>query len=58
MILLFFSFEIGFPYVALAALELNMKTRMASNSQIPACFCLLSAKDKGMHRYVWIYLVF
>jgi hypothetical protein len=38
-----------FPYVALAVLELTLKTRLASHSQRSACLCLLSDEIKGVH---------
>lgn len=34
--------EAGFLYIALAALQCIVQTELASNSQRPACLCLLS----------------
>jgi hypothetical protein len=42
------KFETRFRCVALASLELSMKSRLASNSQPSACLCLPSVEIKGM----------
>ena len=46
-----FVLKTRFFCVALAALELTMYTRLASNLQSSACLCLLSAGTKGMHHH-------
>jgi hypothetical protein len=42
-------FEAGFLSVSLAVLEFVLYTRLTSNSQRPACPCLLTAGIKGLH---------
>lgn len=43
-------FKTGFHYVALASLEITMKTRLASNSET-ICFCFLSGVIKGVYHH-------
>jgi hypothetical protein len=46
-----FFFEAGSLYVALVVLELDMQTRLTSNSQRSACLCFLTARIKGIYHY-------
>jgi hypothetical protein len=39
--------------IALAVLQLALQTRLVSNAQRSTCLCLLSARIKGVHHYVW-----
>jgi hypothetical protein len=46
-----FLFLTGFLCVALAVLDLSLKTGLTSNSQRSACLCLLSTGVKSMHHH-------
>lgn len=48
-----FSLLTSSHYVALASLELDMYTRLALNSRISSCFCLLSAWIEGVCLHTW-----
>jgi hypothetical protein len=44
-------FQTGFHYEALTVLELDVKTKLALNSERSACLCLLSPGIKGVHHH-------
>lgn len=52
LVFLFYFFETGSYYVALASLELTIQTRMALNEQRSTCLCLPNADVTGMYYHL------